>query len=91
MVTLVQTSVDETIYDEAMPVLEAMGITLSDAVQLMLVRIAEEKRLPFEGVVPVSMGDPNAETVAAIEAARRGELQAFDSIDALMADLNADD
>ena len=34
---------------------------------------------------------PNAETRAAMEEARRGDLESFHSVEALMADLNADD
>lgn len=45
-----------------------MGLTLSDAYCLLLMRVAREKALPFEPL------RPNAETVAAIEAAGRGDL-----------------
>jgi DNA-damage-inducible protein J len=59
---------------------------VSDAVRIMLTRVAHEKALPFEPF------RPNAETIAAMEEARRGEnMERFDSIQALMADLNADD
>ena len=51
----------------------------------MMVRIAAEKRLPFEPLVP------NEETIAAMEAARRGDLVAVGDVDGLMAHLNADD
>ena len=44
-----------------------------------------EKALPFEPLIP------NEETIAAMEAARRGDLLTVGSVDALMADLNADD
>jgi len=62
----------------------AVGLTVSDAFRLMMVRIAREKRLPFEPLVP------NAETIAAMEAARRGELVEVGDADRLLADLNAD-
>ena len=58
---------------------------MSDAFRLMMVRIAADKRLPFEPLVP------NEETIAAIEAARRSDLVAVGDVDGLMADLNADD
>ena len=51
----------------------------------MMVRIATEKCLPFEPLVP------NKETIEAINAARRGDLVTAGSLDDLMADLNADD
>jgi DNA-damage-inducible protein J len=51
----------------------------------MMMRIAKDKALPFEPLVP------NAETVEAMKAARRGELVTVGSNDALFASLNADD
>ncbi|MGO9941649.1 MAG: type II toxin-antitoxin system RelB/DinJ family antitoxin, partial [Rhodoblastus sp.] len=62
-----------------------IGLTVSDAFRLMMVRIAKEKALPFEPLMP------NAETVEAMKAARRGDLLRADSVDALLADLDADD
>jgi DNA-damage-inducible protein J len=83
---LVQTRINGTVKAEASAVLATMGLTVSDAVRLMLIRVAQDKVLPFEPF------RPNAETIAAMEAARRGEgMESFDSIEALMADLNADD
>ena len=82
---LVQARVDETIKEEAAAVLATMGLTVSDAVRPLLTRVAREKALPFEPLVP------NAETVAAMKEARRGKLPAFKSVNAIMADLNADD
>jgi DNA-damage-inducible protein J len=82
---IVQARVDQETKDEAAIVLAAMGLTISDAVRLLLVRVARDKVLPFE---PLS---PNAETIAAMREARAGSLQSFSSVEALMADLNADD
>ncbi len=65
--------------------LAAMGLTLSDAVRLLLTRVAKEHALPFDPLIP------NAETAEAMKEARRGKPASFDDIDALMADLNADD
>lgn len=82
---LVQARIDNEIKQEAAAVLESMGLTVSDAVRLMLIRVANEKALPFELLVP------NAETIAAMKEARAGKGVRIGSIDALMADLNADD
>jgi DNA-damage-inducible protein J len=82
---LVQTRIDGKVKDEAAAVLSAMGLTVSDAVRLMLTRVAHDKALPFEPLIP------NDETVAAMREARAGNLRKFNSVDALMADLNADD
>ena len=82
---LVQARINGTVKDEAAAVLATMGLTVSDAVRLLLTRVAHDKALPFEPL------RPNAETIAAMEEARAGNLEGFTSIEALMADLNADD
>lgn len=82
---LVQARIDSEIKEEATTVLAAMGLTVSDAVRLMLTRIAREKVLPFEPLVP------NEETIAAMRAARSGSTAKFESAEKLMADLHADD
>lgn len=82
---VVRARIDEHIKEEASVVLATMGLTVSDAFRIMLTRIAREKQLPFEPLVP------NATTIEAMKEARRGGLQSFESIDDLMADLNADD
>ena len=76
---LITTRIDEAIKQEAAQVLASMGLTLSDAVRLMLTKIAREHRFPFE------LREPNAETVQAMMEARAGNLKAFNSIDELMA------
>jgi DNA-damage-inducible protein J len=75
--------IDGAVKDEAAAVLAAMGLTVSDAVRLMLTRVATEHALPFDPLIP------NAETVAAMLEARRGNLKSFDTVEDLMADLNA--
>ena len=85
MRTVVRARIDEKTKEEAAAVLGAIGLTVSDAFRLMMVRIATEKRLPFEPLVP------NAETVAAMEAARRGDLVSVVDVNGLIADLHEDD
>ena len=82
---VVRARIDERIKTEAAAVLGAMGLTVSDAFRLMMTRIAAEKALPFEPLVP------NAETIEAMKEARKGGLARFKSVDALLADLNAGD
>jgi DNA-damage-inducible protein J len=82
---LVQTRINSTVKAEAAAVLATMGLTVSDAVRIMLTRVAHDKALPFAPLTP------NADTIAAMEEARRGGGEKFNSIAALMADLNADD
>ena len=82
---LVQTRIDQATKDEASAVLASIGLTVSDAVRLMLTRVAREKALPFE---PLS---PNEATAAAMQEARAGGLPQFDTVADLMADLHAED
>jgi len=83
--SVVRARIDAETKAEASAVLASIGLTLSDAVRLMLKRVAAEKALPFEPLVP------NAETIEAIKAARRGELETVNSVKNLIEDLNADD
>lgn len=64
---VVRARVDRQVKAEAAAVLEAMGLSMSDAIRLLLVRVAKDKALPFEIKVP------NATTVATFEATDRGE------------------
>ena len=85
MNTVVRARIDPKIKDEAVAVLGSIGLTVSDAFRLMMVRIATEKRLPFEPLVP------NDQTIEAMKAAQRSALVTVGVVDDLMADLNADD
>ena len=80
----VKARIDGHLKAEAMAVLNAMGLTLSDALRLLLVRVAAEKALPFDP------WKPNEETIAAMRAARAGDLTKVGNVDDLLADLNAD-
>lgn len=82
---LVQARIDGAVKEEAAAVLAAMGLTVSDAVRLLLTRIAREHALPFDPLIP------NEKTVKAMKEARKGKLASFDSVSALITDLNADD
>jgi DNA-damage-inducible protein J len=77
--------IDEAVKAEASAVLKAMGLTVSDAFRLMMVRIAADKALPFEPLVP------NPETIEAMRAARRGEVVSAGDPDRLLTSLNAGD
>lgn len=83
--TLVQTRINPEIKEEATAVLQAIGLTVSDAVRLMLTRVARDKALPFEPLTP------NETTIAAMREARAGNLKSFNSVEALMDELHAED
>ncbi len=82
---VVRARIDEHIKDEAAVVLAAMGLTVSDAFRILLTRVAREKALPFEPLIP------NAVTIAAMKEARAGPLPSVKSVSELMGALNADD
>ena len=82
---VVRARIDLNVKEEASSVLAAMGLTVSDAFRLLLTRIAREKKLPFEPLTP------NETTIAAMREARAGNLRSFDTVEALMADLHAED
>lgn len=82
---VVRARIDEHIKEEATVVLAAMGLTVSDAFRIMMTRIAREKALPFEPLVP------NAKTIKAMKEARQGKLPSFATVEDLMADLNEAD
>ncbi len=81
---LVQVRINKEIKEEAATALAAMGLTVSDAVRLLLTRIAKERALPFAPLVP------NAETIAAMKEAREGNLPRFDDVESLLDDLHAE-
>lgn len=82
---VVRARIDERLKEEAAAILGAAGLTVSDAVRMMLVRVVAEKALPFDPLTP------NAETIAAIKEARSGKLARAKSVDELMSKLDADD
>jgi DNA-damage-inducible protein J len=82
---IVRARVNEEIKEEATIVLSEIGLTLSDAFRMLIIRIAREKALPFEPLVP------NAKTIEAIKAARNGNLITASSLDNLLTELNAND
>jgi DNA-damage-inducible protein J len=79
--TMVHVRVDEKTKQMATKTLAAMGISVSDAVRMLLVRVAAEKALPFDVKVP------NATTVKAMRGADRGKGKRFKSAGALLKDL----
>jgi len=81
---IVRARVEETDKAEAAAALAAIGLTLSDAFRMMVKRIAKEKALPFEPLVP------NRETIEAMKAAERGEVTKVGDPRNLIKSLNTD-
>ena len=79
--TVVRARIDSDTKARATEALHAMGLSVSDAIRLLLVRVAEEQRLPFDVKVP------NRETLDAVRELEEGRGKRFDSAEALFRDL----
>jgi DNA-damage-inducible protein J len=82
--TYVRARIDSATKERATEALEAMGLSISDAIRLLMLRIVAERRLPFE------VKAPNARTRKAIAQLEAGKAKRIISVRALMNDLNAD-
>jgi len=80
---VVRARVSESTKREASAILEAVGLTTSDLIRMVLIRVVEDKALPFDPV------RPNKVTTKAIEAARARKVKRAKSAKELMKTLNA--
>lgn len=83
--TYVRARIDSDTKARASDALAAMGLSVSDAIRLLMLRIADEHRLPFE------IKAPSASSRQALAEIKAGQVQHFATVDELMADLHADD
>jgi DNA-damage-inducible protein J len=82
--SMLHVRVDDEIKTQATEALASMGLSVSDAVRILLKRVVSDQAFPLELKVP------NAETRAAMEEARamvKARAARFDSVDALFDDL----
>lgn len=80
--SVVRARIDTDTKERATAALEAMGLSVSDAIRLLMLRIADEERLPFEVRVPTPA------TAKAMKELEGGKEQRFETPDALFADLD---
>ena len=80
--TYVRARIDTATKERAADALGAMGLSIADAIRLLMMRVADERRLPFE------VKFPNATTRRAIAELEAGKGKRFASVDALVADLH---
>ncbi|MDR1529183.1 MAG: type II toxin-antitoxin system RelB/DinJ family antitoxin [Burkholderiales bacterium] len=76
--------IDGKTKQEAENVLQLMGLTVASASRLMLIRVAQEQKLPFSPLVP------NKETVEALTEIRDGQYadaKAFPDGESLLRDI----
>ena len=79
--TVVRARIDSETKARATEALSAMGLSVSDAIRLLLMRVADERRLPF--VVRA----PNPATLKAMKELDEGKGKRFESAEALFEDL----
>lgn len=79
--TVVRARIDTATKEEATAALAAMGLSVSDAIRLLLTRVAADKEFPF----PVKV--PNATTRKAMAELDAGKGKSFSTADELFKDL----
>ena len=79
--TVVRARIASETKRQATEVLQAMGLSVSDAIRLLLVRVADEKRLPFAVQVP------NVTTLKAMKELNEGKGKRFGKPEDLFRDL----
>ena len=79
--TVVRARIDSETKARAAEALQAMGLSVSDAIRLLLLRVADEKRLPF------AVQAPNDTTVKAMKELDEGKGKRFGSAEELFQDL----
>ena len=83
--TFVRARIDSDTKKRASAALEAMGLSVSDVLRIVLRRVAADQAFPLELKVP------NAKTRAALDELERGNLPRAHSVKELMRELHADD
>ena len=78
---IVRARIDSGTKARATSALAAMGLSVSDAIRMLMTRVADEQRLPFDVRVP------NAESRAAMAELDAGKGKRYDSAEALFDDL----
>lgn len=79
--SIVKARIPQDVKDRAVQALEKMGLNTSDVIRMVMMRVADEGKLPFE------VKTPNKETQTAMSELESGKGQRFESADALFDDL----
>lgn len=81
----VRARIDEHTKMAATAALEEMGLSVSDAIRLLMFRVADERRLPFE------IKAPNEKTLKAMAELKAGKGKRHKSVKSFMKAMNEDD
>ena len=79
---VVRARIDSATKERATAALGAMGLSVSDAIRLLMLRIADEQRLPFDVKVPTPA------TIRAMKELNAGKGQRFGTPEELFSDLD---
>ena len=79
---VVRVRIDAATKERATAALDAMGLSVSDALRLLMLRVAHEQRLPFDVKVP------NTVTTLAMKELDAGKGQRFETPEALLSGLD---
>ena len=79
--TVVRARIDSDTKAKATEALHSMGLSVSEAIRLLMVHVAEERRMPFDVEVP------NRKTLDAVRELEEGGGKRFDSAEDLFRDL----
>ena len=79
--TVVRARIDAATKERATAALSAMGLSVSDAIRILMLRIADEQRLPFDVKVP------NSATIEAMEELEAGKGLRFETPEDLLAEM----
>jgi DNA-damage-inducible protein J len=78
---IVRARIDPSVKARAAAALEAMGLSISDAIRLLMLRVADEQRLPFDVKVP------NDKSIQAMDELTSGKGKRHKDAAALLKDL----
>ncbi|MBK7462755.1 MAG: type II toxin-antitoxin system RelB/DinJ family antitoxin [Betaproteobacteria bacterium] len=65
--TYVRARIDTNTKERATEALAAMGLSISDAIRLLMLRVADERRLPFEIKVPSVIADEENKGILTVD------------------------
>lgn len=65
--TYVRARIDTNTKERATEALAAMGLSISDAIRLLMLRVADERRLPFEIKVPSALAGEENKSILTVD------------------------
>ncbi len=83
--TSIRARIDSETKEAAATALKAMGLSVSEAIRLLMLRVAKEKKMPFEIKVP------NAKTQKAISELEQGNGIKLKNVDEVWALIDEED